>query len=94
MSIKILKEFINGKADAALIISEENVRYFTSFSSSNGYLLVTPNTAVFLTDSRYIEAAQNTVKTCDEVCEIKSVKETLSALVSNLNIKSIMVEQS
>lgn len=94
MSIKAIQILLEGKADAALIISEENVRYFTSFSSTNGYLLITPNTSIFLTDSRYIEAAQNTVTVCDEVCEIKNVKNTLCPLCENLGIKSIMIEQS
>ncbi|MCM1363487.1 MAG: aminopeptidase P family protein [Faecalibacterium sp.] len=93
-SIDCIKHFLKGKADAALIISEENVRYFTSFSSTNGYLLITENTSIFLTDSRYIEAAENTIKTCDEVCEIKSVEQTLAPLVSNLGIRTICVEQS
>lgn len=93
-SIDYIKDFLKGKADAALIISEENVRYFTSFSSTNGYLLITENTSIFLTDSRYIEAAQNQIKSCDEVCEIKSVEQTLAPLVENLGIKSICVEQS
>lgn len=93
-SIDCIKDFLKGKADAALIISEENVRYFTSFSSTNGYLLITENTSIFLTDSRYIEAAQNQIKSCDEVCEIKSVEQTLAPLIENLGIKSVCVEQS
>lgn len=92
--INRIKEFLKGKADAALIISEENVRYFTSFTSSNGYLLITKEKAVFMTDSRYIEAAEKTIKTCEEITEIKSVKENLAPLVKSLGIKSIAVEQS
>ena len=41
--------------DSALIVSPENRRYFTEFPSSDGFLLVTRNDAVFITDSRYIE---------------------------------------
>lgn len=92
--INRIKEFLKGRADAALIISEENVRYFTSFTSSNGYLLITKDKSIFMTDSRYIEAAQKTIKSCDEITEIKSVKESLAPLVKSLGIKSIAVEQS
>lgn len=94
MSINNLKQFLNEKKTAALIISEENVRYFTGFTSSNGYLLVTADTAVFLTDSRYIEAAKNNITTCDEVCEFKSVEQTLAPLAENLGVRSLCVEQS
>ena len=47
--------------DSALIVSPENRRYFTEFPSSDGFLLVTRDDAVFITDSRYIEAAENKV---------------------------------
>lgn len=92
--INRIQEFLKGKADAALIVSEENVRYFTSFTSSNGYLLITKEKAVFMTDSRYIEAAEKTIKAVDEIKEIKSVRESLAPLIRSLGIKSIAVEQS
>lgn len=94
MSISTLKERMKESGSAALIMSEENVRYYTGFSSSNGYLLVTGQAAYFLTDSRYIEAAEKTIKTCDEICEFKSIEKTLAPLVCNLAIKSICIEQS
>lgn len=47
--------------DGALIMSEENRRYFTSFTSSDGVLLISRNGTVFLTDSRYVEAAQKKI---------------------------------
>lgn len=64
------------KYDGVLILSEVNRRYFTGFPSSDGILLVTRNGSVFLTDSRYIEEAQNKVSCC-EVAELKKVKEQL-----------------
>ena len=66
-------------ADGVLIVSETNRRYFTAFPSSDGILLATRNGSVFLTDSRYIEEAQNTVKCC-EVQELKKVSEQLPEL--------------
>ncbi len=56
--INNLKNFLKTSNEAILIHSPENRRYFTSFPSSDGYLVVTKNDAVFFTDSRYIEAAQ------------------------------------
>ncbi len=63
--IEKLKQLIKiQNYDAALIVSPENRFYFTGFNSSDGFLLASENDAVFITDSRYIEAARNTVKGC------------------------------
>ena len=56
--INKLQKFLKNSLEAILIYSPENRRYFTDFPSTDGYLLVTKNDAVFFTDSRYIEAAQ------------------------------------
>lgn len=62
--INKLQEFLKNSHEAILIHSPENRRYFTDFPSTDGYLIVTKNDAVFFTDSRYIEAAQKTIKAC------------------------------
>ncbi len=90
--INKLKAYLKEKSSAALIMSEENICYFTSFHSSNGYLLVTGNKAIFLTDSRYIEAAQNKITTCDEVLQIKSMEADLMPLIDSLEIKMLELE--
>ncbi len=90
----MLSEFISSlppSVDGALIISETNRRYFTSFSSSDGVLLATKNGSVFLTDSRYIEAAQGTVQGC-EVQELKKLSEQLPELCKKFGCKKLMVE--
>lgn len=90
--INKLKEFLKEKNAAALIMSEENVCYFTSFHSSNGYLVVTGEKAFFFTDSRYIEAAQNKITSCDEVLLLKSMKEELVPFIASLNKSELFVE--
>lgn len=77
--------------DGMLIISETNRRYFTSFSSSDGVLLATKRGSVFLTDSRYIEEAQNKVGCC-EVAELKKLSEQLPELCKSFGVKTLMVE--
>lgn len=62
--INKLQEFLKSSHEAILIHSPENRRYFTDFPSTDGYLIVTKTDAVFFTDSRYIEAAQKSVKFC------------------------------
>ena len=78
-------------ADGVLIVSETNRRYFTAFPSSDGILLATRNGSVFLTDSRYIEEAQNTVKCC-EVQELKKVSEQLPELCKKFGVRVLMAE--
>ena len=90
--INKLKAYLKENNAAALIMSEENICYFTSFHSSNGYLVVTGDKAVFLTDSRYIEAAGNKIKTCDEILETKGVGKSLVPAIEALGIKTLMLE--
>ena len=90
--INKLKAYLKEKNAATLIMSEENICYFTSFHSSNGYLVVTGDKAVFLTDSRYIEAAGNKIKTCDEILETKGMSKSLVPAVKALGVKTLMLE--
>lgn len=87
-----LKAFFNNKTSAALIMSEENVCYFTSFHSSNGYLVVTSEKSYFLTDSRYIEAAQSKITSCDEILLLKNMKEDIAALLKKLGVTTLHLE--
>ncbi len=59
MAIEKIRKIIKNSATAIIISSPENRLYFTGFPSSDGYLVITCDEAVFFTDSRYIEAAQN-----------------------------------
>lgn len=92
MNIGKLKSFLQDKDYAAFIVSEENRRYFTAFPSSDGFLIVTAEKAVFVTDSRYIEAAQQQCVDCDEVLLFKSIKESIVPVVEELGIKKLAVE--
>lgn len=90
--IENLKHSIkNSEYDAALIISPENRFYFTGFESSDGYLLVSGDGAVFITDGRYIEAAQMKAKGCKVVLQEKKASQIRDILVS-LGAKSVAVE--
>ncbi|MGG4498543.1 M24 family metallopeptidase [Brevibacillus reuszeri] len=44
--------------DALFIQGANNVQYFSGFTGSNGYLLITTTTAVLITDQRYTEQAK------------------------------------
>lgn len=94
MNIDLLKKSLCGKDFAALIYSEENRRYFTEFPSSDGWLLVTAEKAVFFTDSRYIEAATLQCRDCDEVKLFERLSVSLKPVIEEMGIKKIAVEAS
>ncbi len=87
-----LKSYLKETDSAALIMSEENICYFTSFHSSNGYLVVTGEKSYFFTDSRYIEAAENKITSVDEVMLLKSVKDDLVPFINSLKKKRLHIE--
>lgn len=77
---KLQKAFESSDFDSALIVSPENRFYFTGFNSSDGFLIVGKNDAVFITDGRYIEAAQNKIKNCRVLLQERSRKQIFDIL--------------
>lgn len=77
--------------DACIITNPANIRYFTGFSTENGYIIASRNGSVFLTDSRYIEAAQAKVDCCD-VVELKNARELVPKYLKKFNCSSVAVE--
>lgn len=90
-AIKSLACLLSDSSRAALIISEENRRYFTDFPSSDGFLVVTSEDSVFFTDSRYIEAAQAKITAC-RVTEQTEIYTQLNEYFSEHGIKSVLIE--
>lgn len=87
----MLSEIINKlpkNVDGALIVSPESRRYFTGFNASDGFLFITKSGSVFLTDSRYIEAAKNKI-IC---CEVEEQKGKLMDYAKRFNCKVLAVE--
>ena len=79
--------------DGALLVSPENRRYFTGFPSSDGYLLVSADRAVFVTDSRYFEAACQKAAGCEIVLQ-STDRGQLKALFFEMGVRRIGVEAS
>lgn len=77
---------------AYLVSSPENRRYLTEFPSSDGYVFVTKTEAVFLIDSRYIEAAQKNAKGCTDIVMLTSLSAQLPEIIKNLGIKTVYTE--
>ena len=93
-----LKRFQNALsevgAECAIISSEINQRYLSDFSFSDGYILVTPNEAFLLTDSRYIEAARSAVTELSVLLPSGGMLETLKKLISDRKIREVAIEEA
>ena len=55
----LVAQFPDKELDGILISAAENRRYLSGFSGSAGYLFITKDKAVLVTDSRYTEQATN-----------------------------------
>lgn len=79
--------------DGALIMSEINGKYFTGFDCDNGYFIVTRKELIYVTDSRYTEAARKAIDWCEVVeYESKTMKEDFGAVSKRLGLRSLLVE--
>lgn len=90
MNIKNLQLSLS-EGGAYIIVSPENRRWLTGFASSDGYLLITKNEAVFLVDSRYIEAAQKQISACESVL-LTSLTEQLPEYIAKMGITALYTE--
>lgn len=88
-----LAHLIPSYADAALIYSQVNRKYFTGFVSSLGYLLVTKRDTYLFVDFRYAEAARAVAKNC-KVVQFKKFNESLKEVIERENLHVIMLEGS
>ncbi len=80
-------------AEAALISSEINQRYLSDFPFSDGYILVTPDEGFLLTDSRYIEAAKNSVKDFSVILPRDGMLNFIKGVLSEKGISELAIEE-
>ncbi len=92
---RFLEELIASGADAALISSELNQRYLSSFDYTDGYILVTKEKAFLLADFRYIEAAREEVRSDDfeVIMPEGGMLPELYALMSENGVKKVLFEE-
>ena len=88
---KLLREQQSGTC--ALIISPENRKYFTGFESSDGFLLTSVDRAVFITDGRYIEAAEKQISNC-EVRLLGKTYPQIAEVLKEMNCSRLLVEST
>ncbi len=82
------------EAEAAIISSEINQRYLSDFKFSDGYILVTPNEAFLLTDSRYIEAARTACPDFSVILSAGGMLETLKRLIADKGFSEVAIEEA
>ncbi|MBI5694697.1 MAG: aminopeptidase P family protein [Nitrospirae bacterium] len=79
-------------ADALLVTSIHNVFYLTGFTGSSGFVLVTPERAVFITDFRYKSQSADEVKGYEVVIQKGRWTEDVAAVVRESGIKRLGFE--
>ncbi|SDK51649.1 M24 family metallopeptidase [Natronincola ferrireducens] len=77
--------------DGVLIYKPENRRYFSGFTGTTGFIIITKTEAKFITDFRYIQQANEQCKGYDIVENTRY--EPLVNVIKNLHIKALGVEE-
>lgn len=87
------KSLQENKLDAILITSPINRRYITSFTGTAGVVLVSENDALFITDFRYIEQANEQTKGFKVIEHTKAIHEEIAKQLKTLNVKKLGFEK-
>ncbi|MFZ5996290.1 MAG: M24 family metallopeptidase [Nitrospirota bacterium] len=82
------------KIDALYVGAIKNVRYLTGFTGSSGFVLISRDRGVFVTDFRYQEQAGNEVKGYEIEIERGKRIKVLQALLKKLGAKRLGFETS
>ncbi len=82
-----------GNGYCALIIAPENRKYFTGFDSSDGFLLVSRDRSVFITDGRYIEAAEKQISNSEVVLLGKTYPQ-IAEILGEMSCSHLLVEST
>ena len=89
----MLREEIKKRSlDALLVTNEANVSYLSGFRDGDSSLLLTSKRAFFITDSRYIEEARDSLKLFDIELVRSSTYETIEKIVGKGLLKRVGFE--
>lgn len=95
-NISAIKHAVSSSEIDALLLKESNDRFYaTGFRSSDGTVLITKTEAFFFTDSRYIEAAENSISGADvRLTNGKNkIGDLLNSIISDCGIKKLGIEE-
>ena len=80
------------KLSSLFVTNETNVRYLSGFRGGDSFLVITPDSQFFLTDSRYTEEAQGSVTGFTIVEVTESTYSSIAEIVKKNRIKNIGFE--
>lgn len=87
----VVKELLKeNKCDTLLLVSEQNRLWFTNFAATFGFLFINKNKSILVTDGRYFEAAQKSIKNT-EVVLFEGFK-TIEAVSKKINVNKLAIE--
>lgn len=78
--------------EGLLVTAPANVRYLSGFTGSNGWLLLTPSSAIFITDPRYAEQASIEVEEAERRVSSTGLAATLTEVVELLGVAELGLE--
>lgn len=92
----VARDLRGSAADALLVTHPTNVRYLCGFSGSSGYLLVTPDKAVLVTDARYTDQAAEECPGVEVVIRhhTRTIDQAAADLLAKLGARAVGVESS
>ncbi|WP_275425612.1 M24 family metallopeptidase [Planococcus versutus] len=90
---KLRAEMEKRNVGAVLVTSPYNLRYITEFTGTAGLALVTKKEAVFITDFRYTEQANEQVKEFKVVQAKKNLMDEVIKTVQSRGIETLAFEQ-
>lgn len=83
--------WLDGPNRAALITSPVSRQYVTGFASSDGFVVATKEKTYFITDSRYFEMAQKTVKNCEVLLQ-GDIYRQLADIFNKVGVETVSIE--
>lgn len=91
---KIKAAVLNSETDALMITSESNRLYATGFHSTAGVVVALAEKAWFFTDSRYIEAAADTIRGAEVqlVDREETYSRRINKIIQDYDIKTLGFE--
>ena len=78
--------------DGYLIMNPKNLRYLTNFTGTAGVAVITPESAYFITDFRYIEQATNQVQEMTILQHQGFIGETVADLIEKNHLSAVGFE--
>ncbi|MDD5173379.1 MAG: Xaa-Pro peptidase family protein [Candidatus Omnitrophica bacterium] len=89
---KLRAELKKRSLGSILVTNETNVRYLSGFRGGDSFIIITPDSQFFLTDSRYTEEAGDSIGGFTIVEVTTSIYDSLSGIVKKSRIKKIGFE--